>query len=212
MKRGYVDDRRVGVTGGSGGGLLTNWLICQSNRFAAAATQRCVTDWAQMYWSADFALFQPFWFRKPPYEDPAEWSERSPLHFIDKVETPLMILHSEEDWRTPIAQGEVMFRALKYWWKPVVMMRFPGESHELSGWGTVARAESATHPRVVHRWLMKPAPQAASRTIGSRQSTPRSMSPRRVTPQSAIAVSNSRRRISTTRVTPWSPAAASPHR
>jgi len=65
IARGFVDERRMGVTGGSGGGLLTNWVITHTDRFAAAITQRCVSDWASMYYSCDFTLFTPAWFRKP---------------------------------------------------------------------------------------------------------------------------------------------------
>ena len=162
VKRGYIDEKRIGVTGGSGGGLLTNWLVCQSDRFAAAITQRCVTDWAQMYWSCDFAMYRPFWFRKPPHEDRDEWFDRSPLKYVENIKTPLMILHSEEDWRTPIAQGEILFRALKQLKRTVVMVRFPGENHELSRSGMPSRrVQNQQHIRAwFDRWLKdKPAPQ-----------------------------------------------------
>jgi len=156
IARGFVDDARLGVTGGSGGGLLTNWLVTQTERFAAAVTQRCVADWASFYYSADFAMFVPFWFRKPPFEDPREYLERSPVAFADRITTPLMIIHSEEDWRTPIGQGEAMFRALKQQKKPVVMVRFPGESHELSRSGVPSRrVENQRHIRAwFDHWLM----------------------------------------------------------
>ena len=162
LARGFADPARLGVTGGSGGGLLTNWLVTQTERFAAAVTQRCVADWASMYYSSDFAMFTPFWFRKPPFEDSREYLERSPVAFADRITTPLMIIHSEEDWRTPIAQGEAMFRALKQQKKPVVMVRFPGESHELSRSGVPSRrVENQRHIRAwFDRWLMgKPAPE-----------------------------------------------------
>src|SRR5439155_11414071 len=126
-------------TGGSGGGLLTNWVVGKTDRFKAAITQRCVADWESMYYASDFAMFTPFWFRKPPFEDPLEYRERSPVHFATRIQTPLMVIHSEEDWRTPIAQGETMFRALLHQRKPTVMVRFPGESHELSRSGAPSR-------------------------------------------------------------------------
>ena len=107
VARGYVDPSRMGVTGGSGGGLLTNWLITQTDRFAAACTQRCVSEWASMIYSADFAMFVPIWFRKQPFQDPAEYAALSPITHVERITTPLMIIHSEEDWRTPIGQGEV---------------------------------------------------------------------------------------------------------
>jgi dipeptidyl aminopeptidase/acylaminoacyl peptidase len=162
LARGYVDEHRLGVTGGSGGGLLTNWLITQTGCFAAAITQRCVSDWSGMYSSCDFAMYTPFWFRKPPFEDAEEWRTRSPLTYVERVTTPLMVIHSEEDWRTPIAQGEAMFRALKHLGKPTVMVRFPGESHELSRSGAPSRrVENQQHiRRWFDHWLMgKPAPE-----------------------------------------------------
>lgn len=139
VARGYVDPKRIGVTGGSGGGLLTNWLITQTDRFAAACTQRCVSEWASMMHSADFAMFLPIWFRKQPFQDPAEYAALSPVTHVERITTPLMIIHSEDDWRTPIAQGEILFRALKYLKRPVVMVRFPGENHELSRSGCPSR-------------------------------------------------------------------------
>jgi len=162
IEQGRVDPERLGVTGGSGGGLLTNWLVVQSQRFKAAVTQRCVSDWAGFYYSADFAMFTPFWFRKPPFEDPEEYRERSPITFASRITTPLMVIHSEEDWRTPIAQGEAMFRALKQQRKPTVMIRFPGESHELSRSGAPSRrVQNQQHiRRWFDRWLLnKPAPE-----------------------------------------------------
>jgi dipeptidyl aminopeptidase/acylaminoacyl peptidase len=153
LARGYVDSRRLGITGGSGGGLLTNWIIAQTPRFAAAVTDRCVADWASFYYSADFTLFTPTWFRKPPFEDPTESIERSPVTYAAKIETPLMIIHSEEDWRTPIGQGEAMFRALKQQKKTAVMVRFPGENHELSRSGIPSRRIQRL--RHIHRWFDK---------------------------------------------------------
>ena len=139
MKRGFVDPRRLGVCGGSGGGLLTNWAVTQTDRFAAAVTDRCVADWASWYYSADIAMFTESWFRKTPFEDPAEFAERSPASFAARITTPLFIVHSEDDWRTPIGQGEAMFRALKRQKKKTAMVRFPGENHELSRSGTPSR-------------------------------------------------------------------------
>ncbi len=162
LARGYIDERRMGVTGGSGGGLLTNWAIAHTNRFAAAITQRCVSDWTSMWFSCDFALFQPNWFRHSPFDCPQEYIERSPFYLAAKIDTPLMVIHSEEDWRTPIGQGEAMFRALKSLKKPVVMVRFPGENHELSRSGAPSRrVQNQEHIlRWFDHWLMgKPAPE-----------------------------------------------------
>jgi dipeptidyl aminopeptidase/acylaminoacyl peptidase len=132
-RRGYVDPKRMGVTGGSGGGLLTNWVITQTDRFAAAVAQRSIADWAAWWYSADFTLYQPRWFKDAPFRGPSEYVERSPLTYVQKIKTPLMLIEGEADYRTPpAAGGEAMFRALNLLQKPVVMVRFPGESHELS--------------------------------------------------------------------------------
>ncbi len=153
LSRGYVDPKKLGVTGGSGGGLLTNWVITQTDRFAAAVTQRCVADWASMVYSCDFTLFTPHWFRRAPFEDPQEYLERSPATLASRITTPLMIIHGEEDWRTPIGQGEIMFRALKQQRKVAVMVRFPGEGHEQSRSGVPSRrVQRLEH---IRRWFDK---------------------------------------------------------
>lgn len=133
LSRGYIDPKRLGVTGGSGGGILTNWVITQTDRFAAAVSQRSIADWSSFWYTSDFTLFQPTWFRKAPWEDPQEYATRSPITYADRIKTPLMLIEGETDYRTPpAAGGEMMFRALKYLRRPVVMIRFPEESHELS--------------------------------------------------------------------------------
>jgi dipeptidyl aminopeptidase/acylaminoacyl peptidase len=133
VKKGYIDESRMGVTGGSGGGLLTNWVVTQTTRFKAAVSQRDISDWSSFWYTADFTLFTPTWFRKAPFEDPAEFARRSPITYVSKIQTPLMFILGDEDWRTPpSAGGEELFRALKYLKRPTVMVRFPGESHELS--------------------------------------------------------------------------------
>jgi len=133
LKRGYVDAQRLGVTGGSGGGLLTNWTITQTQRFKAAVSQRDIADWAGFWYSADFAQFTPSWFRKAPWEDPQDFAARSPITHVAKVTTPLMLILGDQDYRTPPGDGgEQMFRALQYRRVPSVMVRFPRENHELS--------------------------------------------------------------------------------
>jgi dipeptidyl aminopeptidase/acylaminoacyl peptidase len=133
LKRGYIDEKRLGVTGGSGGGLLTNWTVTQTQRFAAAVSQRSIADWYGFWFTADFTLFTPTWFRKAPWEDPSDFTARSPITHVANVKTPLMLVEGDDDLRTPPSDGgEMMFRALKYLKVPAVMVRFPGETHELS--------------------------------------------------------------------------------
>ena len=133
LKRGYIDRKKLGVTGGSGGGLLTNWVVGHTDRFAAAVAQRDIASWADWWYTADFTLFQPNWFKAPPFEDEEDFKARSPITYIKNVKTPMMFILGEADYRTPPgAGGEEMFRALKFRKIPTVMVRFPNESHELS--------------------------------------------------------------------------------
>src|SRR5439155_9882571 len=133
IKRGYVDEKKLGVTGGSGGGLLTNWVVGHTDRFAAAVSQRDIASWAHWWYTADFTLFQPTWFKGPPFEQEEDFRARSPITYIKDVKTPTMFVLGETDTRTPSgAGGEEMFRALKYRHIPTVMVKFPNETHELN--------------------------------------------------------------------------------
>jgi dipeptidyl aminopeptidase/acylaminoacyl peptidase len=147
IQRGWVDPTKLGVTGGSGGGLLTDWTVGHTHRFAAAVSQRDVADWLGFWYTADFTLFRPTWFRDTPFHNPQEFLARSPVMYSDSVTTPIMFVLGDEDMRAPPNQGgEAMFRALKYLHKTAVMVRFPGESHELSrSGGPKHRVERLDH-------------------------------------------------------------------
>jgi dipeptidyl aminopeptidase/acylaminoacyl peptidase len=133
IRRGWVDSDRMGVTGGSGGGVLTNWTIGHTDRFKAAVSQRSIADWRDFWYTADFTLFTPSWFRGAPWEQEADFKERSPITYIDKIKTPSLFVEGEADMRTPSgAGGEQMFRGLKYRHIPTAIVQFPGETHELS--------------------------------------------------------------------------------
>jgi dipeptidyl aminopeptidase/acylaminoacyl peptidase len=157
LKRGYVDADRMGVTGGSGGGLLTNWVVTQTQRFKAAVSQRDISDWTNFWYTADFWLSNPTWFRQAPFEDPADFAQRSPITHVKNITTPMMFILGDEDWRTPpSAGGEQMFRALKYLKRETVMVRFPDENHELSRsgkpWHRVERLQHIVG--WMDKWLM----------------------------------------------------------
>ena len=131
--RGFMDSSKLGVTGGSGGGLLTNWIVGHTTRFRAAVSQRSIADWEAWWYAADFTLFLPRWFEKAPWDDRADYAARSPITYADQIRTPMMFIDGDADYRTPpVAGGEAMFRALKLRHVPTVMIRVPNESHELS--------------------------------------------------------------------------------
>ena len=135
IKRGWADPQRLGVTGGSGGGLLTNWVIGKTKRFKAAVSQRDIADWTGWWYSADTNYYN--WFRKPPFEDPEDFRKRSPITYVKNITTPTMFILGDADSRTPAeAGGDQMFRALTWRKIPAAMVRFPGESHDLSRSGT----------------------------------------------------------------------------
>ena len=133
LKGGYVDEKKLGVTGGSGGGVLTDWTVTHTDRFAAAVSQRDISNWASWWYTADFTLFQPSWFKAPPFEDPQDYNNRSAITYVKNIHTPIMFVLGESDSRTPPdSGGEQLFRALKYMKRPTAMVVFPRETHELS--------------------------------------------------------------------------------
>jgi dipeptidyl aminopeptidase/acylaminoacyl peptidase len=146
VKRGYVDPKKLGVTGGSGGGVLTDWTITHTDRFAAAVSQRDISNWASWWYTADFTLFQPNWFKAPPFEDAQDYNNRSAITFVKNIHTPVLFVLGEADYRTPQdSGGEQLFRALKYMKRPTAMVVFPRETHELSRsgepWHRIERLE-----------------------------------------------------------------------
>jgi dipeptidyl aminopeptidase/acylaminoacyl peptidase len=132
----FVDPDRLGVLGGSYGGFMTTWIVGHTNRFKAAISERAVNNLVSAYGSSD--LFWAFagQFGSYLYEDFKAWVERSPAVYADKIETPLLIMHSENDLRCNIEQGEHLFVTLRLRRHEVEMVRFPAESHELSRSGS----------------------------------------------------------------------------
>lgn len=130
VKKGFVDSERLGVIGGSGGGLMTSWMVTQTNRFKAAVAWWPVTNWITHVGVGDNGFYISSVYRKAmPWEDPDDYIRHSPLFQISKVKTPTMVMCGEEDWRVPIAQSEEFYRALKVRGVPTVLIRYPGESH-----------------------------------------------------------------------------------
>ncbi|MFH1766138.1 MAG: S9 family peptidase [Gemmatimonadota bacterium] len=131
ISRGYIDEDALFVYGGSGGGVLTAWIVGHTDRFAAASSNYPVIDWISFVGTTDGAS----WYRnfeKFPWEDPSEHLKRSPLMYVGNVTTPTMLMTGELDLRTPISQTEEFYSALKVQKVPSVMLRFKGEYHGTS--------------------------------------------------------------------------------
>ncbi|MFO7733899.1 MAG: S9 family peptidase [Candidatus Aminicenantes bacterium] len=130
LARGFIDAENLFVCGGSGGGVLTAWIVGHTDRFRAAVSMRPVINWHSFVGTTD----GPSWykqFRKTPWEDPLEYALRSPLHYVANVTTPTMVMTGEADLRTPISQSEEYYRALKMLKKETLLVRMPEEYH---GW------------------------------------------------------------------------------
>jgi len=135
LSLGFVDKNKMGVTGGSYGGYMTNWIVTHTNRFKAAVTQRCVSDLSSMFGNSDIGWDLSWEFGGTPWENREAYLKWSPITYIDKCITPLLIIHSEFDLRCNIEQGDQMFTALKYLKQDVEYVRFPDEPHGLSRHG-----------------------------------------------------------------------------
>ena len=127
-------DAPIHITGGSYGGFMTNWLIGHyPKRFRSAVTQRSIANWTSFVGSSDIGyIFSPLEQGTTPWDDPQALWQQSPLAYVNDIETPLLIVHAEKDFRCPIEQAEQLFVALKSLGKEVAFVRFPDEGHELS--------------------------------------------------------------------------------
>ncbi|MBS4204116.1 S9 family peptidase [Lederbergia citrea] len=128
----YIDQDRLGVTGGSYGGFMTNWIVGHTNRFKAAVTQRSISNWISFYGVSDIGYYFTDWQILADLNDIEKLWNHSPLKYVDNVETPLLILHGEKDFRCPVEQAEQLFIALKHREKETKFVRFPESNHELS--------------------------------------------------------------------------------
>jgi dipeptidyl aminopeptidase/acylaminoacyl peptidase len=133
IARGYIDPQQLYVTGGSGGGVLTAWIIGKTDRFRAAVVAKPVINWTSFVLTADFyPLFSQYWFPAMPWEDPMHYWQRSPLSLVGKVNTPTMLVTGEDDYRTPISETEQYYQALKLRGVPAAMLRIPGAGHGIN--------------------------------------------------------------------------------
>jgi len=129
IAKGWVEPKRLYVTGVSGGGVLSSWITSHTDRFAAAAVRSPVIDWISFAGTTDVVGWGYFRFRGRFWEDPSKWLDHSPLMHVAKVKTPTLLMTGELDLRTPIGQTEEYYEALKVVGVPTAMLRFNGEYH-----------------------------------------------------------------------------------
>ncbi len=176
----FVDPDRLGVLGGSYGGYMTSWMIGHDHRFKAALSERAVNNLLSLEWTSDIAGFFRFEFGTDQLEHPEEYIRMSPITYARDIATPVLIVHSEDDLRCPIEQGEQLFIALRMMGKPVEFVRFPGENHELSRSGSpIHRIQRAN---IVLEWFdrhLKPAAPSAHQPSkrASKGTKPRKVAP-----------------------------------
>ncbi len=134
LARGYVDKDNLFVTGGSGGGVLTAWIVGKTDRFRAAVSVKPVINWYSHVLTADGpGFFYRYWFNGPPWEHGEEYLKRSPLSLVGNVKTPTMLLDGEADYRTPISESEQFYEALKIRKVDTALVRIPDASHMMEG-------------------------------------------------------------------------------
>jgi dipeptidyl aminopeptidase/acylaminoacyl peptidase len=148
---GFVDPDELFVTGGSGGGVLTAWIVGETHRFRAAAAQKPVINWASMVLTTDISTYVPkYWFGKLPWEDPQGYWKRSPLSLVGNVSTPTLVVVGEQDFRTPVSDSEQYYEALKLRGIPTALVKVPGASHG----GLAARpSQSAAKASAILTWF-----------------------------------------------------------
>ncbi len=133
IARGYIDPERLYVTGGSGGGVLSSWIVGKTDRFAAAVVGKPVINWYSWLLTADiYSLIGNYWFPGPPWEHQEHYMKRSPISLAGNVKTPTMVLTGEVDYRTPMSESEQFYQALKLRKVDAALVRVPGASHDIA--------------------------------------------------------------------------------
>ena len=133
LGKGYIDPNRLFVTGGSGGGVLTAWIVGHTDRFRAAVVVKPVINWASFVLTADMTnYFYRYWFDVYPWDDLQAYWKRSPLAYVGNVHTPTMLMTGEVDYRTPSSEAEQFYEALKLRKVDTALVRVPNASHDIS--------------------------------------------------------------------------------
>lgn len=162
---GCVDPANLFVTGGSGGGVLTAWIVGKTTRFNAAVSQKPVINWASTVLTTDGYLFMPkYWFAKLPWEDPQAYWKRSPLSLVGAVQTPTLVVVGDQDFRTPLSDSEQYYQALQLAGVPTALVKVPGASH---GGLTARPSQSAAKASAILAWFGKYRTKDERRSITS---------------------------------------------
>lgn len=150
---GIADPDALFVTGGSGGGVLTSWIVGKTDRFKAAVTQKPVINWTTQALTADGpGFFGPYWLGAEPWEKPELFWARSPLSLVGNVKTPTLVVVGSEDYRTPVSEAEQYYTALRLRGVPTALVKVPGASHG----GIAARpSQSAAKASAILAWFEK---------------------------------------------------------
>jgi dipeptidyl aminopeptidase/acylaminoacyl peptidase len=160
VAKGFVDPKRLFVTGGSGGGVLTSWIVGKTHRFAAAATQKPVVNWSSEVLTSDlYGWMARYWFGKLPWEDPQGYWTRSPLSLMGAVTTPTLVVVGDQDLRTPDGEAEQYFDALRLRGVPTALVRVPGAFHDMAA----RPSQSAAKASAILAWFARYDVGAASR-------------------------------------------------
>lgn len=150
IAKGVADPDRLFVTGGSGGGVLTAWIVGKTDRFKAAASQKPVIDWASFVLTADNpAFFARYWFGEYPWENPEAYWRRSPLSLVGNVKTPTLVVVGDEDYRTPVSESEQYYSALQLRGVPTALVKIPGVGHSLA----VRPSQNAARISAILTWF-----------------------------------------------------------
>ncbi len=151
IAKGFIDKDNLFVTGGSGGGVLTAWIIGKTDRFRAAASQKPVINWSSFVLTSDMTpYFSRYWFGKFPWEDAPGYWARSPLSLVGNVKTPTLVVVGSDDYRTPDSEAEQYYEALQLRSIPTALVKVPGANHG----GLAARpSQSAAKASAILAWF-----------------------------------------------------------
>lgn len=132
VDQGYVDENKLFITGGSGGGVLSAWSVGKTDRFAAAVVAKPVINWFSFALTADnYPFYSQYWFNEHPWDDPMQYFNRSPISLVGNVNTPTMLLTGESDFRTPMSESEQFYNALKKQGVEASLVRIPDSPHTI---------------------------------------------------------------------------------